>query len=254
MASKMEHTCNLTALFESNVKKAEASDNKSQLTMAKHQVKILSIDKITRDVLQIRTEKPQGFTFQSGQATEIFIVRQGWENEGRPFTFTCLPTDNFLEFTIKTYPERKGVTNQLLSLSAGDQIILNDIFGTILYQGEGTFIAGGAGVTPFISILRNLRAQNALGSSKLIFANKTQQDIIHQQEFQQILGNNFINILSEEKTDHYAHGMITKDFLQQHASLNKNFYVCGPPPMMDAILGLLDELKVKKEQIVTEAF
>jgi ferredoxin-NADP reductase len=223
--------------------------------MEKHHVKIKSISKVTHDVLQIRTEKPQGFKFDPGQATEVSIDKQGWENERRPFTFTCLPDDNFLEFTIKTYPEHNGVTNQLLELKSGDDLFLHDVFGTILYQGEGTFIAGGAGVTPFISILRHLRTKNELGSSKLIFANKMRNDIILEEEFKKMLDGNFINILSGEKSTEYAYGMITIDFLKTHmADINKKFYVCGPPPMMDAILGQLSQLTVKENNIITEAF
>ena len=111
-------------------------------------------------MLQIIIEKSAGFNFTPGQATEIAINKEKWQNEGRPFTFTSLPDDDHLEFTIKTYPERKGVTNELLTLKAGDELILRDIFGAIEYKGEGIFIAGGAGVTPFISIFRNLKSKN----------------------------------------------------------------------------------------------
>lgn len=97
----------------------------------------------------------------------------------RPFTFTCLPEDNYIEFTIKTYPARKSVTNQLLQLKAGDELILHDVFGDIAYKGAGVFIAGGAGVTPFIAIFRYLQSKNIVGNNKLIFANKTKADIIH---------------------------------------------------------------------------
>ena len=51
-----------------------------------------------------------------------------------------------------------------------------------------------------------------------------------------MLGENFINILSEERTDGYAYGQIEEEFLKAHiAGFNQQFYVCGPPPMMDAI-------------------
>ena len=98
--------------------------------------------------------------------------------EKRPFTFTCLPDDDYLEFTIKTYPSHKGVTNELLQLKQNDELILHDVFGAIAYKGEGVFIAGGAGVTPFISIFRFLRSKNEVGGNKLIFANKAKADII----------------------------------------------------------------------------
>lgn len=223
--------------------------------MEKHIVKIKSIGKVTHDVLQIVTEKPQQFIFTPGQATEIFINRKDWQNKGRPFTFTSLPDDDYLQFTIKTYPERKSVTNELLHLKANDELILNDIFGTIAYKGKGIFIAGGAGVTPFISIFRHLQSINKAGVNKLIFANKTKADIILREEFETLLGENFINILSDEKATGYAHGFITEDFLKANISdFNQKFYVCGPPPMMVAIEKQLAGLRVNKQSVIKEIF
>ncbi len=223
--------------------------------MKNEPVKIKSIKHLTHDVLQIVTEKPFGADFTPGQATEIFIDKQGWENEGRPFTFTCLPKDDHLEFTIKTYPERKGVTNELLTLKAGDNLIVNDIFGAIEYKGEGTFIAGGAGVTPFISIFRDLNEKKKIGTNKLIFANKTREDIILNEELANMLGENFINILSKEKTEEYAYGQISEDFLEKNcAPSGSYYYLCGPPPMMDAIEKQLTHLNIPADKIVKEAF
>ena len=91
-------------------------------------VKITSIGHITQDVLQIFTEKPQQLDFTPGQATEVSINKEGWQNEKRPFTFTSLPNDDFLQFTIKTYPAHKGVTNELLQLKKNDELILHDVF------------------------------------------------------------------------------------------------------------------------------
>lgn len=223
--------------------------------MKNEPVKIKSIEHVTHDVLHIVIEKPFGADFKPGQATEIFIDKQGWQNEGRPFTFTGLPKDDHLEFMIKTYPDRKGVTNELLSLKAGDSLIVNDIFGAIDYKGEGTFIAGGAGVTPFISIFRDLKEKNKLGINRLIFANKSKADIILKDEFSDMLGENLINILSKEKTDEYAFGQISRDFLKDNmAPEGGHFYLCGPPPMMDAIEKELSELKVPADRIVKEEF
>lgn len=223
--------------------------------MKNEPVKIKSITHVTHNVLQIDTEKPFGADFTPGQATEIFIDKKGWENEGRPFTFTCLPKDGHLQFTIKTYPERKGVTNELLSLKAGDSLIVNDIFGAIEYKGDGTFIAGGAGVTPFISIFRDLKEKKKLGINRLIFANKSKDDIILKEEFTEMLGANFINILSKEKTDEYSYGQISEDFLKANMGpLGSYFYLCGPPPMMDAVEKQLKHLNVPADKIIKEEF
>ncbi len=218
-------------------------------------VKIKSIQYITHDVMQIVTEKPINFKFSPGQATEISINKSGWKDEKRPFTFTSLPDSDFLEFTIKTYPSHKGVTNELMKLKKDDELILHDVFGAITYKGEGVFIAGGAGVTPFICIFRDLMSKNLIGNNKLIFANKTKDDIILASEFEKLLGKNFINILSDEKADGYTHGQITEGFLKIHLSESpENIYICGPPPMMDAIEKQLIYLKVDKRKIIKEAF
>ncbi|HET9430921.1 MAG TPA: FAD-binding oxidoreductase, partial [Chitinophagaceae bacterium] len=124
--------------------------------MESHIVQIRSIGSVTHDVLKVKIDKPDNYKFTPGQATEVAINKEGWREQKRPFTFTSLPDEEFLEFTIKTYPSHKGVTNELLSLKPGDELILHDVWGAISYKGEGIFIAGGAGITPFLSIFRFL--------------------------------------------------------------------------------------------------
>ena len=222
--------------------------------MTQQVVRIKSIKHVTHDVLQIITEKPRQLDFTPGQAVEISINKEGWKNKKRPFTFTCLPDSDYLEFTIKTYPSHKGVTNELLNLLKNDELILHDVFGAIAYKGEGVFIAGGAGVTPFICIFRYLKSKNKTANNKLIFANKTIGDIILANEFKKLLGKNFVNILSDEKVVGYAHGQITEGFLKDHISdAVKHVYICGPPPMMDAVEKLLSGLGIGKSAITKEA-
>lgn len=223
--------------------------------MKQHIVKIKTIDHITHDVVRIVTEKPLHYMFTPGQATEVSINKKDWQNEKRPFTFTCLPDNEYLEFMIKTYPTHKSVTNELLKLKKEDELILHDVFGAINYKGEGVFIAGGAGITPFISILRYLQSINEIGDNKLIFANKKQEDIILKQELKKIMGDKFINILSEEKANGYANGFITMDFLLDNfGGINQYFYLCGPPPMMEFVEKLLQDLNVGKKHIINEEF
>jgi ferredoxin-NADP reductase len=223
--------------------------------MEKYIVKIKYIKNVTHDVLQIVTTKPDIYNFSPGQATELSINKAGWKSKKRPFTFTSLPQDSDLEFTIKTYPSHEGVTNELLKLKKDDELILHEVFGYISYKGEGIFIAGGAGVTPFISIFRHLKSINKIGNNKLIFANKTKEDIILEGEFKELLGNNFINILSQEKRVGYEYGQINEKFIKNNQKgTNELFYLCGPPPMMEAIEKYLLVLDVKKDRIVKEKF
>ena len=66
-----------------------------------YNVTIKKIEPITHNVLRIVTAKPKDYSFEPGQATEVAIDRENYRNEKRPFTFTSLPEENELEFTIK---------------------------------------------------------------------------------------------------------------------------------------------------------
>ena len=219
-----------------------------------HKVKIRSIDKITHDVLHLKLDKPANFVYIPGQAADICVDKPGWEEEKSCFTFVSLPADDHLEFIIKTYPKRKRVTAQLLQLKAGDQIILHEPFGEIAYKGPGLFIAGGAGITPFIAILRELQEKDAVKGSRLIFANKTSRDIIMQNELETLLGNDLINILSEENTAAYETGHISEELIRKYLQPDDHVYLCGPPPMMDAVEGMLRDLNIDEERVVKEGF
>jgi ferredoxin-NADP reductase len=221
-----------------------------------HTLKIKDIQNVTHDVKSFTIEKPDGYDFEPGQATEVSIDKEGWREEKRPFTFTSLPEDDELEFTIKIYPEHDGVTEQIGKLEVGDAFLVDDAWGTIQYDGEGVFIAGGAGVTPFIAILRDLYKNGEIGSNKLIFSNKTEKDIILKEEFGEILGDQFINVITDEEPagDHiFLDGFIDKEFLASKIDdFDQPFYVCGPGPFNEAIMGYLKELGADPEALVFE--
>ena len=218
-------------------------------------VKVKSNERITHDVLRIVFEKPDGYTFTPGQAADISINKSGWEEKMSCFTFTSLPEDKNLEFTIKVYPERERLTNELQSVKTGDELILQDPFGDIQNKGKGIFLAGGAGITPFIAILKELQKNDRIDGSKLIFANKKEEDIIDREFFEDILGDHFINILSDEKKEEYEHGYVTSELIKKHQDENTQYYyLCGPPPMMDAVEKQLDQLGIKEEYIIKEGF
>lgn len=224
-------------------------------SMEEHYVKILSVENVTHNVRRYQLSKPDLYHFKPGQATDIVINLPKWKEERRPFTFTSLNDWDYLEFTIKSYTDHDGVTNQLGKLHAGDELILHDIFGAINYKGEGVFIAGGAGVTPFIAIFRQLQKDGELGNNKLIFSNRTSKDIILKDEFEKMLGDHFINTLTDEKTDQYDNRKIDASYLKEKIKdFSQYFYVCGPDAMIESVSKELEILGVAKEKIVIEQF
>lgn len=220
--------------------------------MKEYTVEILEIEELTHDVRRIVTEKPENYTFEPGQATEVAVSVPDMKTERRPFTFTSVNSDKNLEFIIKVY-HTNGVTDIIGKLKEGDKLLVHDVWGAISYKGPGYFLAGGAGITPFLAVLRQLAQENNIDGNMLFFSNKTQRDIILEEELKQYLGDNAIFTLTRENRSNYENGHLGIDMLKKyHVDFNKYFYVCGPPMMTNELVKSLKEAGVAEDKIVYE--
>jgi cytochrome-b5 reductase len=209
---------------------------------------------VTHDVKRFIVKKPDIFSFTPGQGVELVIDQGKWrEEEGRPFTPTSLITDEVLEFTIKRYPEHKGVTDKLHTLKAGDNLLMSEPFGTISYKGPGVFIAGGAGITPFLSIFRQLNVERTIAKQTLIFSNKTSADVICEKELRYYFGSRCHLLCTREKVAGYENGRIDRKYLQKIISDTKQYaYICGPDKFVEEINSIARNLGFSTETIVYE--
>jgi ferredoxin-NADP reductase len=216
-------------------------------------VAILAVENVTHNVRRYTLEKPDGFSFVPGQATEISIDKDGWRDEKRPFTFTSLNDWPTLEFTIKSYFDHDGETSQLGQLQPGARLLLRDPWGTISYKGPGTFIAGGAGVTPFIAILRQLQKDRAIKGNRLLFSNRTEADIILRDEFEAMGGLETVFTVTDDPNSSLPHERIDESFLKHHlADFFGNFYVCGPDAMVSELRKTLKGLGAEADSVTFE--
>ncbi|MFD1094694.1 FAD-binding oxidoreductase [Salegentibacter chungangensis] len=215
-----------------------------------HTVKIKAIDQVTHNVKSFKLEKPDDYNFTPGHATEVSINKEDWKDEKRPFTFTSLNESPDLEFTIKIYPDHHGVTEQLDKLKPGDELIIRDTWGAIDYHGPGYIIAGGAGITPYLAILRDLERKNKLRGNSLFFSNSTDKDIILKNELDKMLGNEVTYVITDQEDTKYHKGYINADFLKENiGDFHKQFYVCGPPKMTKEISKTLQKLGASPDAI-----
>ena len=216
-------------------------------------VTLLMSEFVTHDVKRFVVSRPPDFTFSAGEGVELAIKQPEWQDERRPFTPTSLNDDGVLEFTIKCYPEGDGVTCELHSLQTGAELLLFEPFGTISYQGPGVFLAGGAGITPFIAILRELAREKNLDHDSLIFSNKTPADIICEKELRHMLGERCILTCTDAQAAGYEQRRIDAAFLAQKIdNFEQHFYVCGPPGFMEAVNGALQNLGADPQSLVFE--
>lgn len=219
-------------------------------------VKIIKLQKVTHNVRSYRLERPSGFAFVPGEATELSIDLDGWRDRKRPFTFTGLTDAPDLEFTIKSYLDHDGVTKALWNLREGDSLLLREPWGTIAYRGKGTFIAGGAGVTPFIAILRMLARESGLAGHRLIVSNRKAADIILRSELEAMPGLEVSWVLTDDPDADGAnivHGRIDEDYLKRTIhDISQPFYICGPDQMVLDLRDALEGLGAHPEALVWE--
>ncbi len=218
----------------------------------KFRMTLKHIEPVTHDTHHLVFDRPEGFEYSPGQGVELRLLKDGWEDEGRPFTPVTLPHEPTLEFIIKSYPDHHGVTEQISVMKAGDEVEIKGPFGAISDQGPGVFIAGGAGITPMIAVLRKrLHDHGTLEGSTLVFANKTEADIIWRDRFEAMKGLRTAFVADERGTS-VPQQRLDRDYLRQFVEPDRRCYLCGPPPMMDAVREALHDLGVKDDRIVEE--
>lgn len=215
---------------------------------------LLMSEFVTHDVKRFVLARPDGFSFTPGQGVELVIDEPKWrDEEGRPFTPTCLVTDRVLEFTIKRYAEGGGVTDRLHRLQPGVPLLLSEPFGTIAYQGAGTFLAAGAGLTPFLAIFRQLARDKTLAGNSLIYSNKTPADVICEKELSFYFGKRCLLTCTRVSAQGYDDRRIDRRYLEEKITdLNQYFYVCGPDPFVEDVNAALAGMGAKTDSLVFE--
>ncbi len=225
----------------------------------------------THDVTSLVIAGPEGATgVRERHPGQFAIIRvktdDGW-GEPHPFTISCETGCDSLRFTIKSAGD---FTSTIRELKPGTEIRCDGPFGKFCSDIEDkdniVMIAGGVGVTPFLSVLRTFRQSQATNRMLLLWSNKTLTDAFARDELEQIsqeLDLRVIHTLTREEppeqtdTDRimYRAGRIDGELIAVHAQLNTAaFYICGPPAMQDAIKEQLARFGVAGEAIQTESF
>jgi cytochrome-b5 reductase len=208
---------------------------------------------VTHDVQRLLLTRSEGLVWQAGQGVELAIDEHEWRGERRPFTPTSLLEDRILELTIKRYPEADGVTELLHELAPGAGLLLGDPFGTITYQGPGTFIAAGTGVTPFLAILRQLAQDESLAHHRLLLSNKRDRDVICAKELAHYLGDDLVLRFTRQHQPGQQSHRMDADFLDANIVDRDGYcYVCGPDGFVASIKEALLSLGIHPAKLVYE--
>lgn len=207
---------------------------------------------------------------RAGQWASIRVLREDEWSEPHPFTISCAPEDEPLRFTIK---KAGAFTSSIPELKPGTPVKLEGPFGLfckdIDKRDEIAMIAGGVGITPFLSVLRHFRNIDTMNRANLFWTNKTIEDVFAADELKEMtkeLNLKIVHTISREKNVDeyfqagypnvlYVPGHATREVLQKHLDFpGTSFYVCGPPMMQESILKELETCGVDPKSVERENF
>jgi NAD(P)H-flavin reductase len=229
--------------------------------MTEFETELLLVKQETHDVKTFRFRRPEGLKFISGQYLIISFINK-LPGESRPFTFATSPTTiGSFELTIKKMGD---FTDELFKTIPSTKFKINGPNGEKLnfdetVKDEVVFLAGGSGITPFISAIRFAISKKLPNKITLVFGNRTIDDIIFRDELETIAKENknieIFHIISEDVPDDWPgeQGFMTREVLERYVKEpNKIWYVCGPPVMIDSIKKILNEMNIPPENVRIE--
>lgn len=224
--------------------------------------KIKEIIRRNYNVKSFRLELPGDLNYQAGQFLSV-------ELEDNPelkkyLSISSSPTEkSYLEFTKKL--TRSDFSKTLDNLKVGNQVTIQYPFGKFILDEavfKIAFLSGGIGITPIRSICKYAVDMNLSLDIGLIYSNRTVRDIVFKDDFDAIMKSypslKVVHVLCEKDPGFKCTaGLINSTVIKNEISdyLERKFYLCGPPAMVEAMRKILsEELALPEEKIVMENF
>ncbi|AMB85865.1 NADH oxidase [Pseudomonas agarici] len=189
--------------------------------------------------LQIRFELDQAPVFLPGQYVNIEVPGS---EQTRSYSFSSRPGEKHASFLIKHVPGGL-MSGWLERAQPADQVVMTGPFGSF-YLREVTrpllFLAGGTGLAPFLSMLEVLGERAGTQKVSLIYGVTRDQDLVlvdALEAFATRLPNfSFVTCVADPQTLHPRQGYVTQHMAAQvFNDGDVDVYLCGPPPMVDAV-------------------
>lgn len=241
-------------------------------------VKLISKTQVNQDTYLFRFALPEGNVLgvPSGYHLYVHLPVESGEIKGKPYTPISLPTqEGHFDLLVKVYRGDSQVkagnhTPQLEKLNEGAEISISGPIGKHEYQGEGnvaitkdgvtcikkfskiSFVAGGSGITPFLSILARLQSLATDNTMlTLVYSNKTEADILQRKELDAAALKAKVKTVytvtrqNQVSSDKINKGRVTAEFLKEHLPAPAEDHLvfhCGPAGFNTAVSTYLQEL------------
>lgn len=237
--------------------------------MPNFETELTGKENIAEGTMAFHFRKPDGFQFRAGQAIDLTLLdppETDAEGNTRAFSIASAPSDP--DLVVATRMRDSAFKRVLKAAGIGLEVKIDGPTGSLTLHKNASkaavLLAGGIGITPFRSIVRDSAAQKIPHSIYLFYSNRRPEDAAFLEELQKLQGanRNFHLIATmtamerlESKWDGET-GLLTADMIRKHlASLEGPiYYIAGPPAMVAAMRQVLVKAAVDEDDIRTEDF
>ena len=215
--------------------------------------KIFRVNQLNKDIVEVEM-KPEDklMDFNPGQFAFFNFLSEGVSSESHPFSISSDEKDRNLKITVKDFGD---FTHDLKKVKVGDTVLIDGPYGNFNYREAKNknqiWIAGGIGVTPFLSMMKSL---DSTYNVEMYYAVRENMEAVHIKDF----------VETAEKYQNFKYSLwISKDsgYLTCKTILNlskgldsKDIFLCGPPVFMESLKNQFIRLGVDAKRIHYENF
>jgi len=218
--------------------------------MSTYDVKLLARHEIADGTMEFHFTRPDGFEFKAGQAIELLLPQPAG---GHAFSLVNSPSEG--ELVVATRMRDSVYKRALRALPIGASAKVDGPFGSLTLHRNparaAVFIAGGIGITPFMSIVRNAVEEALKHPMALVYSNRRARDAAYLDELRSIENLRLVATLTEEGGGFVDAAMIRRAAEGLPAPI---FYVAGPPAMVEAMKAVLEKAGVEDTDVRSEEF
>ena len=232
------------------------------------QLQVSRVLKETESTITLRLVAEEGYLppFQAGQYINLFTEVNGVRTS-RPYSISSPPHQTgYYDITIRQVADGFVSKHFITRIKPGTRLESSSPAGQFyhnpLFHGDDLiFLAGGSGITPFMSMIREVTDRGIDRRMHLIYGCRTEDDVVFEKELQEraaTFSNFKLSLVISEPTIGFngPSGFITADLIRKRIGdlENRMFYVCGPEAMYSFVLDELQRAEIPNRLIRREVF
>jgi 3-phenylpropionate/trans-cinnamate dioxygenase ferredoxin reductase subunit len=224
--------------------------------------RVIGQARLTHDITELRVQLDEPLAYKAGQFADISL--EALPDVQRSYSFASLSRpDGKVSFFVRKVP------GGLFSSYVHDTDVMGQAVTVDGPKGEFwlrpakaplLFVAGGSGLAPILALLQEAHDAGVMRPATLLFGARRQADLYALDDIGKIASQwggtfRFVAVLSEEEDSSWRgrRGMVTS-LIPEIAEPDVRAYLCGPPPMVDSAMELLEKLGVSRNHIYTDRF